>query len=372
MHDAHEFLSEWMRRLEMDVSIDAVGNLRGYYPASTHAAPRFVIGSHIDTVPDAGAFDGVLGVVLGLTLVEALNGLHLSYGIEVIAFSEEEGVRFGAPFIGSLACIGELPEEFLQRRDKADITLEQAIRDFGLDPALLSNANLSPDAFAFVEFHIEQGPVLDELNLPLGIVEAIAGQSRLEVVFKGRANHAGTTPMNVRRDAMAGASEWILAVEREARATPAMVATVGRIAAYPGVDNVIAGEVTLSLDIRHPDDTTRNSAVASLIDRAGRIAHERGLAVNISKQLHQAAVKMDENLADRLAAAAASLGLDPHRIVSGAGHDAMVMARKLPVAMLFLRSPGGISHHPDESVRLEDVAAAIKVGHRFLLDLQVI
>ncbi len=213
----------------MTVRVDAAGNLRGVYPAATTPAPRLLLGSHVDTVPDAGAFDGVLGVVLAIALVDALGGRRLPFSIEVAAFSEEEGVRFGVPFIGSRALAGTLDADLLARRDAAGITVEQAIRAFGLDPAQLAEAKLDPSTFAYIEFHIEQGPVLESLDLPLAVVTAIAGQSRLAVTFRGQANHAGTTPMHLRRDALAAASRWISVVERHARATAGLVATVGTI-----------------------------------------------------------------------------------------------------------------------------------------------
>lgn len=368
----HDFLSSWMRRLRMTIELDAAGNLRGFYPGMQDGVPRLVIGSHIDTVPDAGAFDGVLGVVLGLALIEMLDGHRLAYGIEIIAFSEEEGVRFGTPFLGSLAVIGELRGEILQRDDGRGTTLEQAIRDYGLDPAMLPSAALSPDTFAYLEFHIEQGPVLEALKLPIGIVDVIAGQSRLDVCFRGSANHAGTTPMHLRRDALAGAAEWIVAVEREALATAGLVATVGKIMALPGAGNVIAAEVALSLDVRHAVDSTRTFSLATVMHHARRIADRRGLVLTSSTRVNQPVVAMDPALAGKLEAAAVANGFSPHRMASGAGHDAMVLARRVPSAMLFLRSPGGISHHAEETVFLEDVAAAIETGHRFLLDLHVI
>lgn len=364
--EVHQFLRAWMERLGMQVTLDAAGNLRGLYPAPQPEAPRLLIGSHIDTVPDAGAFDGVLGVVLALALIEALEGRRLGYAIEVLAFSEEEGVRFDVPFLGSLAVIGALDAPLLARTDSAGITVEQAIRDFNLDPAQLPEALLSAAAFAYLEFHIEQGPILESLGLSLGVVEALAGQSRFDVIFRGKANHAGTTPMNLRHDALAGAAEWILAVEREARSTVGLVATTGQIAAQPGAANVIPGEVTLSLDIRHARDAVRAHAVESLSSRAHEIANGRGLCVSIAPRLDQPAVPMDATLAALLESAVATAGYGSQRMVSGAGHDAMILARKLPAIMLFLRSPGGISHHPDEDVRSEDVQAALSASLHFL------
>jgi allantoate deiminase len=370
MHDVHRTLGAWMERIGMRASVDAIGNLYGLYPGREDGAPRLLIGSHVDTVPDAGAYDGVLGVVLGLALVEKLRGRRLRFGVEVIAFSEEEGVRFGVPFLGSLALIGALDAAALEKRDTADITVGQAIRDFGLDPACVAGAALKGETLGYLEFHIEQGPVLESLDLPLGVVEAIAGQSRLEFRFHGKANHAGTTPMGLRRDALAGAAEWVSAVERVALETPGLVATVGRLEARPGAGNVIAGEVKASLDVRHADDEVRRNAVEESARQAENIAQRRALTVDREARLDQPAVPCDRALTTSLERAVVRAGHTAHRMVSGAGHDAMIVARKAPVAMLFLRSPGGISHHPDESVRPEDIAAALEAGLAFLEELE--
>jgi allantoate deiminase len=372
-HDVHEFLRSWMHRLGMISHVDAAGNLRGVHSCRRSHTPRLLIGSHIDTVPDAGAYDGVLGVVIALVMIENLaeNMTEtLPYDIEVVAFSEEEGVRFAVPFIGSRALIGDIDDGLLQRSDNHGTTLTQAIEAFGLDPEKITEAILHPDTFAFVEFHIEQGPVLEDLNLSLGIVEAIVGQSRYKLTFHGKANHVGTSPMHLRHDALAGAAEWITAVERHAQTTPRLVATVGRIEALPGATNVIPGNVRVSLDIRHPSDPIRHTALNILLEEAAQIAASRSLTLDTLQQFHASAVPMDYRLTSGLEAAALATGSRPHRIVSGAGHDAMVLARRLPSAMLFLRSPGGLSHHPDESVLIEDVQAAIDAGLYFLKHLE--
>ena len=261
------------------MSVDAAGNLRALYPGAKADGPRLLIGSHLDTVPNAGAYDGVLGVVLAVALLEGLQGRHLPFAIEVIAFSEEEGVRFRTPFIGSRALVGRLDDQLLNMQDAQGITVRKAIENFGLNPENIPQAKLGNDALGYLEFHIEQGPVLESLNQPLAAVEAIAGQSRLEFTFVGRANHAGTTPMHLRLDAVAGAAEWIGTVERLAREVPDLVATVGRIEALPGAANVIAAEARLTLDIRHRTDNVRARAVDELIRQAHEIAARRGLTV---------------------------------------------------------------------------------------------
>jgi len=333
-------------------------------------AGRLMIGSHLDTVPNAGAFDGVLGVALGLELIETLGGRRLPFAIEVVGFSEAEGVRFGAPFIGSRALAGSLDEELLNLRDAAGVSLREAIRAFGLDDARIPEAALGRDTFCYFEMHIEQGPVLDSLDQSVGVVTAIAGQSRVDAVFEGESNHAGATPMNLRRDALAGAAEWISAVEREAYGNEGLVATVGRIVVEPSATNIIPGVARLSLDVRHADDAARNGAVRDLVADAKEIAARRGLKVSFGEQLHQAATPMSARLTARLKRAVAGAGQPVHRMVSGPGHDAMVLAKVTEPAMLFVRSPGGVSHSPQESVHAPDVAAAIDVALRFIAECE--
>lgn len=370
MRCVHNDVRAWMEQAGMKVRVDAAGNLRGYYSGTKPDVPRLIIGSHLDTVPHAGAFDGILGVIMGVALVELLRGRRLSFGIEVVGFSEEEGVRFGIPFIGSRALTGTLDDAILARRDAAGTSVAEAIRSYGLDPSAIGEARAAYQTLGYLEFHIEQGPVLESLGLSLGIVTAIAGQSRLEVAFEGKANHAGTTPMHLRRDALAGAAEWIAVVEREAAATQSLVATVGKIEVHPGAGNVIPGSVRMSLDVRHTGDDVRARTVKRLLDCAAQIAARRGLTVSSEIRLDQPAVAMDSRLVETLAGAVRAGGYAAHRMHSGAGHDAMILAEQVPAAMLFLRSPGGISHHPDESVILEDVAAALATGLHFLDKLE--
>ena len=366
MHDVHALLRGWMESAGMSVSIDAIGNLRGLWPGIAADSPRLIIASHLDTVPNAGAFDGPLGVVLGLALVEELRNARLPFAVEVIGFSEEEGVRFNTPFLGSLALTGKLDKAMLSLEDAHGMTLAEAIRDFGLDPASIPAAALSARAHAYLEFHIEQGPVLESGNQPLGVVAAITGQSRYLVHFTGKANHAGTTPMRLRHDAMAAAAEWIVAVERIASGHDGLVATVGRVETRPGAVNVIAGDVFASLDVRHADDTQRLQAANAILLAASHAASRRGVEFVTRQTMDQAAVPMSPWLTQTLAAAAQTAGIQPTPMVSGAGHDAMVLAEAIPSCMLFLRSPGGISHHPDEAVLPHDVEAALATGSAFL------
>jgi allantoate deiminase len=366
MRECHEEISKWLKALGADVTLDAAGNLRGFYAAAQSNAPKLLLGSHLDTVPNAGAYDGVLGVVLAIALLEALQGQRFPFGIEVVGFSEEEGVRFGTPFIGSRALVGKLDEELLNRRDPVGISMRAAIENFGLNPAEISLAALKDDTLAYLEFHIEQGPVLESLGLPLGAVEAIAAQTRMEFVFWGQANHAGTTPMHLRHDALAAAAEWIIAVERTAESTPTLVATVGRIDARPGAVNVIVSEARVTLDVRHKSDEDCIRATTTLVRTAEEIAERRGLKLRRRVLLSQGAVSMDPFLVDQIEEAIRRTGCLPHRMVSGAGHDAMILAERVPAAVIFLRTPGGISHDPAESVDVADVAKALECGLHLL------
>jgi allantoate deiminase len=355
MRDVHRVLGEWMRSAGMHVWVDPAGNLRGVTRVD---GPRLVIGSHLDTVPDAGPFDGILGVVLGIALVEA-SAARRPIPIEVIGFSEEEGVRFGIPFIGSRAVAGTLDEETLS------LGIARAIRAYGLDPDQMPRARLDSRVAAYLEFHIEQGPVLDSLGIPIAVVDGIVGQSRLNFVFRGQANHAGTTPQTHRHDALAAAAEWICRVESFALADPELRATVGSIRVEPNATNVIPGHVQASLDLRHPLDDTRHSVVDAIVHAAS----QRGNLVVSATILDQPTTPMNPDLICRLTGAVEASGYSVHSMMSGAGHDAMILAPVVPSAMLFLRSPGGISHNPRETVLPEDVEAALQVGLRFIRDV---
>jgi allantoate deiminase len=369
MRDCHGKLTEWLAAAGAEVTVDAAGNLRAFYAAEESKAPRLLFGSHLDTVPNAGAYDGILGVVLAVALLEALERRRLPFAIELVGFSEEEGVRFATPFIGSRALVGTLDQQFLNCQDRNGISIRTAIKDFGLDPEQIPRAVISENTLAYLEFHIEQGPVLESLGQPLAVVEAIAGQTRMEFIFVGRANHAGTTPMHLRHDAIAAAAEWILAVEGSTRSDPGLLATVGQIEVTPGATNVIAGQARVSLDLRHRSDETRLRTAAALTILAEEIAARRGLTVRTNELLSQRAVEMDKFLVGEIENAMRSVGCQPHRMISGAGHDAMILAEKVPAAMIFLRTPGGISHDPSESVMTEDVARAIECGSHLLEQL---
>jgi len=349
MRRVHLLVGGWMREAGLDVSIDAAGNIRGVRGS---AERRLIIGSHLDTVPNAGAYDGILGVVLGIALARVTSA-----SLAIVGFSEEEGVRFSVPFIGSRALIGSA-QDLLD----SDARVGDAIREYGLDPSRISEARLP--GMAYFEIHIEQGPVLEHLGLPLGVVDSIAGQSRWSVTFTGAANHAGTTPMHLRRDALMCAAEWFLAVRQTALGTDGLVATVGRCEVEPGAGNIVPGRVKSSLDVRHKNDLVRLAAVDRLLAPSREIGARHGVVVETGEMLNAGATPMDSRLVELLSKACE--GFAAHTMTSGAGHDAMVMAPIMPAAMLFLRSPGGVSHHPDESVLIDDVAAALICGKRFV------
>jgi allantoate deiminase len=372
--DAHTLLTWWFRQAGLAARTDDAGNLRatrrGTLKADGADVPALVLFSHIDTVPNAGAFDGPLGVLVALAAIEELGHTPLPFHIELIAFAEEEGARFGFPFLSSLAATGQLTPEQLARTDDAGITVAEAIKHFGLDPARIAETcPLAPNTFAALEVHIEQGPVLEAEDASLAVVEAIVGQSRLELSFEGQANHAGTTPMPLRRDALAAAAQWIVEVERYAANYTQLVATVGRMTALPGAMNVVPGTVHTSLDVRHPRDESRHAAVAHLLTKAEAAGELRGVRVHATVKSEQRAVPMDRDLTQKLHQAAERAGFDARPMFSGAGHDAMILAANVPTTMLFVRSPGGLSHHPEEAVREDDVEAALATVLNLLLHL---
>jgi hydantoinase/carbamoylase family amidase len=365
---ARNDLAAWMCAAGMTVSIDAIGTLRGRYEGTAPGA-ALLLGSHFDSVRDAGRYDGPLGILVAIAAVERLanDGRRLPFPIEIVAFPDEEGLRFQTTYLGSCALTGTLEPALLDYTDDSGCTLREAIVAFGGDPNALASAALQPgDAFAYLEVHIEQGPCLESVDAPVGVVTAISGQSRIAAAFVGVAGHAGTVDMLLRRDPLPAAAELILAAEKLARDMPGLLATVGKLVASPGASNVIAGRVDLSLDVRHPEDAARNDAVAALHDRAREIARPRSLATEWRVMRDHPAVRCDDDLVAHLSHAVAEVGLPVIGLPSGAGHDAVVMSTRLPVAMLFVRCAGGISHHPAEAVTASDVAAAIEVIDRVL------
>jgi allantoate deiminase len=368
MEEVHKHMRTWLKDAGMHVNVDSTGNIRGLYESeSGDLSPVLLIGSHLDTVPNAGAFDGILGVLMGLALVEGLRARHMPYAIEVIGFSDEEGTRFGVPFIGSRALAGTLSEErLLNSRDKSGITVREALAQYVAAHPEVTPGVFSKKTAGYLEFHIEQGPVLENRSLSLGVVQSVAGQTRCHLVFKGSSGHAGTSPMGLRRDALAAAATWMTRCETIATEVDGLVATVGQISVEPGGVNVIPGVARCSLDVRHADDVVRNLAVENILGEAHAIANRRGLAVETHIYHTQPAVHLDSEMIALAEKAARKAGFQSIRMTSGAGHDAMVIAPHVPSTMIFLRSPGGISHHPDESALIEDIEAAIHTGLCFL------
>lgn len=367
---AQDETAAWMTAAGMEVRRDAIGNLIGRYPGQRHGPP-LLLGSHLDTVRDAGRYDGPLGVLVAIAAVERLHrlGERLPFPLDVAAFADEEGLRFHTAYLGSRFLINALDPATLSLPDTAGVTLEQAVLAFGGDPSAISSSGRVPGLMGYVECHLEQGPVLEQLRLPVGVVSAIAGQSRFSVVFSGQAGHAGTVPMPLRRDPLGAAAEFVLAVEQAARRVQGAVATVGQIAAEPGASNVIPGRVSLTLDVRHQDDPHRHALSRALESKARAVVARRGLGMEWRTVEDQPAVACDPALTNLLAGAVAAAGQPVHRLPSGAGHDAVPLSAVAPVAMLFVRCAGGISHHPEESVTLEDTAVAINVLDRFLAAL---
>lgn len=385
MRRANALAGEWMLAAGLSVEVDVIGNVRGFQAAApgaeTTPCPLLLLGSHLDTVRDAGRFDGPLGVILAIELAEAATrGAYgeLPFRLGVVGFSDEEGTRFQSSYLGSEVLAGRpFDAARLALADAAGVTIAQAILDLGSHPDALPVAALhrSPAAgggvVGYCEVHIEQGPVLEAENLPVGIVSAIAGQSRFSWEFAGQPGHAGTTPMHLRRDALTAAAEFILAVEDQARRTEGLVATVGQLETRPGAGNVIPGRTIGSLDVRSADDGQRSAACTALHRAAENIAAHRGLTFSWRLVQENAATPCDPGLRAALAEAVRACGWPARELPSGAGHDAVALAPVMPVAMLFVRCRGGLSHHPLEHASVEDIAAALKVMDKFLILLRI-
>ncbi len=362
--EAARQVAAWMEEAGMSVRLDAAATVVGRYEAATPGTPTLLLGSHIDTVRNAGRYDGNLGVVTAISAVKALHeaGERLPFAVEVLAFGDEEGVRFPVTLTGSRALAGLVRPDFLEARDRDGISLAQALRDFGCDPDGVAGLARDPaSVLGYLEVHIEQGPVLEDAGLPVGIVTAIAGASRLVVTVEGRAGHAGTVPMALRRDALAAAAEMVLAIEAEANGTPDLVATVGQIEVPRGAVNVIPALTRFSLDLRSPSDAVRHAALARLDTAFGTIAARRGVTVSRQGSYDEPAASCAPGLMDALSDGIARLGLAPLRLASGAGHDGLALAGLCPIGMIFVRCAGGLSHSPAESVTEADVDVATRL-----------
>jgi allantoate deiminase len=362
-------LSAWMREAGMSVRVDPLATVIGRYEGRTPNLPALLIGSHIDTVRDAGKYDGALGVLAGLTAVEELSrrGERLPFAVEVVAFGDEEGVRFPSTLSSSRALAGTLSPDVLSCTDDSGLKLADALANFGCDPSRIAEAAMPRDSvLAYIEAHIEQGPVLEQMDRPVGIVTAINGIRRMAVTVTGEAGHAGTVPMALRRDSLAAAAEMVLAVEQTGRQHDGVVATVGRIEAHPGAVNVIPGRTTFTIDLRAADDATRDSCVAAIHSAIEAIASRRQCTAEIALMHTEPATTCAPEITAALTRAIEAEGMGPVALSSGAGHDAMAVAALCPVGMLFVRCAGGISHNPAEAITTEDADACMRVLLRFV------
>ncbi|SDH96714.1 MULTISPECIES: allantoate amidohydrolase [Bradyrhizobium] len=367
---AADLILSWMVEAGMNARLDAIGNVCGRYEGERPGLPCLMLGSHYDTVRDAGKWDGPLGVITAISCVADLHrrGKRLPFAIEVVGFADEEGVRFASTLLGSRAVAGTFVESVLAGKDRAGITMREAMIAFGLDPDHIgAAARARGELLGYVELHIEQGPVLEKQQLPVGVVTAIAGATRLAASLTGMAGHAGTVPMALRRDALTGAAECIVAIEELCRTDPdGLVGTVGYINAMPGATNVIPGKVSFTMDIRAPTDTHRRKAVADIVRRIESIAKSRSLGLQVDVTHENRTVPCAPWLKAQVAEAVAAEGYPVFELPSGAGHDGMAMIDIADVAMLFVRCRGGISHHPDEHVELADADAGARVLLRLI------
>lgn len=369
---ANDLVGGWMRAAGLAVRDDAAGNVVGRIEGLDPDAPALLVGSHLDSVRDAGSWDGPLGVVAAISSVEGLRrgGWQPRRPVEIVGFCDEEGTRFGAAMLGSQALAGRFDPALLALKDADGVTMADAMRQWGLDPARIGDAARAPGSVAaYLELHMEQGPVLERLGLPVGVVSAISGQTRWLVTLTGEAGHAGTVPMAGRRDALAAASACVLAIEQFAAAEPGAVATVGWIEVPGGATNTIPGRTVFSLDVRAPDDEQRAHLLHTIGDGLSAICAARGMSVDFAATHALAAAPCDPDLRRRIAAAIAAEGYALHEQPSGAGHDGMALRGLCGIGMIFVRCAGGISHNPAEHVSEADAEAGARVLTRVIEDI---
>jgi allantoate deiminase len=366
---ASALVLQWMAEAGMSARVDAVGNVVGRYEGERPGLPCLMLGSHLDTVRDAGKYDGMLGVVTGIECVAALaaHNARLPFAVEVVGFADEEGVRFNATLLGSHAVAGSFDRAHLDRADARGKTMRAALAEAGFDPATIGTAARRRDELlAYAELHIEQGPVLEAEGLPVGVVTAINGGNRLAIEISGMAGHAGTVPMALRHDALAAAAECVLAIERIASAEPELVGTVGKIEALPGAINVIPGRVRFSVDLRAPTDAQRHRAIENARAAFADIARRRGVGLEIRPVWEAKTATCAPWLQAQIGAAIETEGIAVRKLPSGAGHDGMAMIRIADIGMLFVRCKGGISHNPAEAITEDDAGTAARVFLRFI------
>src|SRR5580698_9667485 len=362
---AADLILTWMRSAGMHAHLDAIGNVCGRYEGERPVLPCLMLGSHYDTVRDAGRWDGPLGLITAISCVADLHkrGRRLPFAIEVVGFADEEGVRFASTLLGSRAVAGTFNERALSSKDSAGISMRDALTEFGLDPDHIGAAARAPsELLAYVELHIEQGPVLEAEHLPVGVVTAISGATRLAASLTGMAGHAGTVPMALRRDALTGAAECITTIEELCRTDEGgLVGTVGYIHAMPGATNVIPGQTSFTIDLRAPTDVHRKRAVTDIVRQIEAVAKRRKLELRVDVTHENRTVPCAPWLKAQVADAVAAEGYRVFELPSGAGHDGMAMIDIADIAMLFVRCRGGVSHHPDEHVEPADADAGARV-----------
>lgn len=366
---ANELVMGWMRAAGMTARLDAAGNAVGRYEGERPGLPCLILGSHLDTVRDAGKYDGMLGVIAGIECVRTLHerGRRLPFAIEVIGFADEEGTRFNATLLGSRAVAGTFKPEVLANLDKDGVSMREAMQHFGLDPARIGEAaHRREDVLAYAELHIEQGPVLEAEGLPVGVVTAINGATRFAIEVDGLAGHAGTVPMTLRQDALAAAAACVLAIERRCGSEPDLVGTVGKLECLPGAVNVIPGKVKFTIDIRSPRDGERLAAVKDVVAEMEAIAKRRGVTIKVTKTHEGGVAGCAPWLQQQVGEAIAAEGLPVRKLPSGAGHDGMAMIDLADIGMLFVRCERGISHNPAEAITLADVETSARVFLRFI------
>jgi len=366
---ANDLVLGWMRAAGMSARLDAIGNVVGRYEGERPGLPCLMMGSHLDTVRDAGKYDGMLGVVAAIECVRALHarGRRLPFALEVVGFADEEGTRFNATLLGSRAVAGTFKAEVLDNVDQDGVSMRAALRAFGLDPEKIgAAARRREDVLAYAELHIEQGPVLEAEGLAVGVVTAINGATRCAVEIDGIAGHAGTVPMSLRQDALAAAAECVLAIEQRCGAEPELVGTVGKLECLPGAVNVVPGKVRFTIDIRAPRDPLRLAAVDDVLAAMKAVAARRNVRLGVTKTHEGGVAACAPWLMDQIGAAIAAEGVPVRKLPSGAGHDGMAIIDLTDIGMLFVRCEKGISHNPAEAITLADVATAARVWLRFI------
>lgn len=367
---AAEMIEGWMHEAGLETCWDAAGTLIGRREGARPDAPVMFLGSHQDSVREGGAFDGMMGVLLPILAVGALGDRELPFAVEVLAFADEEGARFPTALMGPRALAGTFDPGVLEMEDAGGVSLRAAMEGFGLDPDAVAGLKRDPGSvLGYLETHIEQGPVLEAERLPVGIVTAIAGIERHKVSITGRAGHAGTTPMKLRHDALAVASEIVLEIERRAKETDRLVGTVGALEVSPNVVNAVPGGVRMTAEFRSSEDAVREAAGEDITFAARWAAERRGCGIGMERTYAQGAQACDPGLRAQLEAAVEGAGVRPLSLMSGATHDASAMADLCPMAMLFVRCRGGVSHHPDEWAEGDDMGVAVDVLRRTLIGM---